>query len=416
MRSLRWADVFGRRLERHHLVDPAPPERLVDVVGSVCGIHAQIMTSAELSIAARVDGVRRADVQAELWERRRLVKTYGIRGTIHVFPAHELPMWMAALRTSPPPNERQVLDVVGIDRSQMDEMVGAIGEALRGRRLTRAELGDAVVERVGAWAGQEVFPAFGSLQPRWTPAIGVAATAGLLCFGPNQGNRVTFVSPADWIGGWREVDGPGAMAEVAKRYLAAYGPATAEEFAQWFAMRPGVAGEVVRSLGDEVEEVDVEGYRAWQLASEGSPGPRVSGSVRLLPSFDVYVVGSHPRDRLIPPKWAERGRTHRASVTFAGGREQLAGPLPVLLIDGVVSGMWDRRRKGRRLVEVGVEPFGRLSARRRKELEREAARISGFLDADVTLSVVDPRSTARSQGLELRPRSRSGPPVSGWAI
>ena len=101
MRSLTWAEVRGRRLTRSHLLAPAPSERLVDVVGAVCGAQAQVITAAELAIGARVAGVTQADVRRELWERRRLVKTYSLRGTLHLHPADELPLWTAARRARP---------------------------------------------------------------------------------------------------------------------------------------------------------------------------------------------------------------------------------------------------------------------------------------------------------------------------
>src|SRR5439155_9927108 len=78
MLSMTWQQVWARRLARHFLLKRAPYEGLVRTVGAVCGIQAQVMPAAELSVGIRVDGVRRNDVQAALWERRALVKTYGI--------------------------------------------------------------------------------------------------------------------------------------------------------------------------------------------------------------------------------------------------------------------------------------------------------------------------------------------------
>src|SRR5262249_10578484 len=151
-------------------------------------------------IGARVAGIARQDVVRELWERRSLVRTYGIRGTVNLFPADELPLWLAALRANPPPNTPARLATMGIGTAQMEDRGRAIGPALDGRRLTREELGSEVVRRVGPWAAERTFPAFAEMQPRWTPAIGHAATAGLLCFGPNLGSKVTFVRPDQWIG------------------------------------------------------------------------------------------------------------------------------------------------------------------------------------------------------------------------
>ena len=395
MLSLTWRQVLRFRLERHHLVNAAPRAGLIGVVGEVCGIHAQIPMSAEWSIGARVDELTRAEIQGEIWTRRTLVRTYGIRGTVHLFPSEELPLWLAALRANPAPNRDAVLRAIGITQGQMDAMVEAIGQALDGRRLTRDELGAAIVGRVGRWAAARTFPAFGDREPVWRPAIGHAASAGLLCFGPNQGTRVTFVRPDQWVGPStrRRVSGTAALAEVLRRYLRAYGPATPAEFAQWFAATRATASRAVRALAGETEEVDIEGSRALILSVDGPilaaaarPASRPAPSVRLLPSFDVYVVGSHPRDVLIPPAFVGHAGRHTASLKWASGRAQFAGPIPVMVIDGAVAGMWRRTGTSGR-VRIDVEPFVELSKRHAALLEAEAAQLGAFLGAEANLSI-----------------------------
>ncbi len=357
----------------------------------MCGIHAQIPLAADLSIGARVDGLTRGEVQRQLWDVRSLVRTYGIRGTVHLFPADELALWLAAFRANPSRNTRAVLETMGIEQAQMDAMVDAVGDALDGRRLTREELGAEIVRRVGRWAGVRAFPAFGDMQPRWSPAIGHAATAGALCFGPNQGSKVTFVRPDQWIGRptGRRVGGRAALAEVLRRYLAAYGPATLAEFAQWFNASPETARIAARRLGEEIVQVHVEGTPALAPAGDEHDGARSpgGGSLRLLPSFDVYVVGSHPRDVLIPPAFVEHARRHRASLKWAvAGRAQFAGPIPVLVIDGAVSGMWERRATSKR-TEIRVEAFTDLTPRQRARLEDEVERIGAFLETPVSVTL-----------------------------
>jgi len=97
-RRLTWNAVIARRLARHSLITPAPRTKLVDVVARVCGIHAQVMPSAEISLGLRIRGFTRVDLDDALWQKRELVKAYGIRGTVHVLPAREYGWWLAALR------------------------------------------------------------------------------------------------------------------------------------------------------------------------------------------------------------------------------------------------------------------------------------------------------------------------------
>ena len=192
------------RLVRSHLVERAPADRLVDVVRDVCGIHAQVMGSAELQLAARVDGITQADVRAALWEERSLVKTWTLRWTLHLHPADEIRLWTAARRAVV-----GEADHANDNLENVDDVVAAIGDALRGRTLTREELADAVVERLGPEPRER-------LASGWGYYLDNAAVADELCFGPPQGQKVTFVHPDDWLG--RRIDlGAGSGAARGRR-------------------------------------------------------------------------------------------------------------------------------------------------------------------------------------------------------
>jgi len=376
MRAFTWPEVWGRRLAQHALLAPKPMGELAAVVRAVCGIHAQVMPASELAIGVRVAGVTRQDVRVALWQRRNLVKTYGPRGTVHLFPANEVPLWMAALRANALPNEARWLARLGMEVAQKEAILTAIGEALDGRCLTREDLEMEVGHRVGAWATEAVSPAFGGQWPRWLVMLGAAATAGLLCFGPNQGSKVTFVRPDQWLGGWENIDGATALREVFRRYLSTFGPATHRDFAQWFGMPPGMALTLMREVAGELEEVEVEGSRAWLLACETALSwPRAEGVVRLLPHFDGYLIGCHPRDRLVPAAWAQRVLTRGA-----------IGNLPLVLVDGVVAGLWQQRPRGRHL-EIRVEVFQPLNTDLHQELEASVRRIGEVLEAESILSL-----------------------------
>src|SRR5215831_13664461 len=100
--ALTWSGVTARRMARHALAAPATDLGPAGVVGVLCGAHAQVLSAAELSIGRRVAGGTRADVQRALWAERTLVKTFGPRGTIHLLPSADLPMWTGALSALPP--------------------------------------------------------------------------------------------------------------------------------------------------------------------------------------------------------------------------------------------------------------------------------------------------------------------------
>lgn len=97
--ELAWPQALTWRMRRHHLIERAPREAMLDVVARIGGVHAQVMSSAELTLHVRVDGLGREAVAEALWERRSLVKLWAMRGTLHLLPAAELDTWLGAFGT-----------------------------------------------------------------------------------------------------------------------------------------------------------------------------------------------------------------------------------------------------------------------------------------------------------------------------
>ncbi|HUH16030.1 MAG TPA: winged helix DNA-binding domain-containing protein [Gaiellaceae bacterium] len=346
-----------RRLQRSHLLEQAPAEQLVDVVRDVCGIHAQVMGSAELQLAARVDGITQADVRETLWERRQLVKTWTLRGTLHIHPADEVGLWTAARRAVVGP-----ADYESDELERVEEVVAAIGDTLRGRQLTREELADAVVARVGPEPREK-------LASGWGYYLGDAAEAGVLCFGPPEGTKVTFVHPDDWLGGQRAWEPLAALREVARRYAETYGPVTYRQFRGWFTSRSFTPADA-RALFDDLDLPESEPVEP-------------AASVRLLPEYDVYVMGFREREHLVPPEVREQVAAH--------GKGRYEGPAgtPFLVVDGLCAGIWSRKKVARR-IELTVAPARRLTKAERAGVDAEAERIGDFLGLEPRLAITQP--------------------------
>src|SRR3954462_8674346 len=97
--ELSWEDVAAWRARRHRLDERAPAGAMLQVVDELCGVHAQVMSSAELTLWARVADLEPDAVATALWEERTLVKTWAMRGTLHLLPAVDYGLWQAALST-----------------------------------------------------------------------------------------------------------------------------------------------------------------------------------------------------------------------------------------------------------------------------------------------------------------------------
>jgi uncharacterized protein YukE len=375
--EVTWSGANVRRLHRHALLPPAATGTdPAEIAAAICGAHAQVLSAAELSLALRIEEATRTTIQRALWDDHRLIKTYGPRGTVHLLATEDLPIWTAAL--SAIPAQSPFPDGVRLTPAQADEIVDAIDHALEDAELTIDELDRALVELVGSWAGDRVMPAFQELWPRWRQAVGMASHRGVLCFGPNKGRRVTYTNPRRWFSGFRPAPEDEAIGTVITRYLYAYGPATPQQFAQWIGAPPAWASEQFERQTRKLIKINFDGISAWVVGGdiEVPTEEDVKGSLLLLPYFDSYVVGSHPRDRLFPEKAATRALAPSGQ----------AGNYPVLLIDGVVAGVWHQRRSGRS-IDVTVEPLNRLTAEQRQALETQAERIGKILGGQARLTV-----------------------------
>ncbi|HEY7547650.1 MAG TPA: winged helix DNA-binding domain-containing protein, partial [Blastocatellia bacterium] len=261
MTSLKWNQVNSWRLSRNHLLDRASSDQLLDVANRICGLHAQLMSAAELSLWARVEGISPADVKNAIWRKRQLVKTWAMRGTLHLISATEFPLYVAALSLHSHYHRESWLKYFGITRDDIGKIIEGVRSTLTDSGMTREQLAAAIAKRARKPKLAEL------LNSGWGSLLKPAAFQGHLCFGPSEGQKITFVRPDRWIGSWKEIDPQEALKEILRRFLSAYGPATTNDFARWWGLQPHAAKRLFKSLADEIEEVEVEGWRAWALAS-----------------------------------------------------------------------------------------------------------------------------------------------------
>lgn len=395
MISLNWPQVNTWRLSQHHLLERAERRQMLQVVTDICGLHAQLMSAAELSVWARGDGLSPSDVQDALWRDRTLVKTWAMRGTLHLLTTNDFPLYIAGLSTLKHYRRSSWLKYHGLSLAALEAVIEAVRTTLTDSGLSREQLAKAVAEQTGQPNLREL------LRSGWGALLKPAAFQGHLCFGPSQGQNVTFVQPDRWLRAWQPVEPEWALQEIARHYLAAYGPATGDEFARWFGLEPSAAKRVFKSLAEEIELVDVEGWQGWALVSrleqmqtatplnppsEGGNrgvtiGARVParatalnpsseggnrGVVRLLPHFDPYTVALARQWQYLLPE-AYRGRVYRPQGWIS----------PVVLVDGRMVGIWEHDRQ-RAQVVIKVDMFTPPTADVKDGIEAEARRLADF--------------------------------------
>ncbi len=162
------------------------------------------------------------------------------------------------------------------------------------------------------------------------------------------------------------MEDPGA--ELARRFLHAYGPARPKLLADW----AGIATSHAKALWDragDLTQVELDGREAWALAEDAAAlaDPPPADGVRLLPNLDP-LGAARDREVLVPDP-----ATRKRIWTTLGGPG-------MVLVDGDVAGLWRPAKKGRKLV-VTVEPLGRLSEAAKDALADETARLAPFRGA-----------------------------------
>lgn len=369
--EVTWRQVVRWRLRRQLLLEPAADA--LAVARRVCGLHAQVASCTGL--IAGIRSVEVPDLDTALWHDRSLVRTWAMRGTLHLLPADELDLWVGARtdyesrRRFPPSYER----AHGVTGAQVHAVTDAIGEVLGAQPMSRAELAAAVSARLGD-------PGLaGPLSTGWGAVFKPAASRGLLCSGPAADGAVSFVSPAAWLGRpLRPVDAPAANRAVLLRFLAANGPATATDVARWWGDQPAPARRWIRENADALTAVEVDGEAGFVVRAEDAdelaavpdaPAGPADQHVVLLPGFDPWVIAP---------------RSHRARAVPADRVSEVsrtAGWIsPVLVVDGAVAGVWEHERRGDELA-ISIRPFAPLPRPVRDAAREHAARYAALLGA-----------------------------------
>jgi hypothetical protein len=244
--------------------------------------------------------------------------------------------------------------------------------------LTRKQLADAVASHTGIAQARDFM-----LSESWGTPLKPAAYRGDLCFGPGQGKTATFMNPRGSIGEWQPIEPQQALAELARRYLWAYGPATSDDFRFWWGCGKTLAKTLFHELSEEVEEVEVEGWRAFALRATVPLMQSVEPveQIHLLPLFDAYTIGAPPRggEPLLAPAYK--------SQVF----NQQGWAFAVVLVNGSIQGVWDYTIRRSHIV-VKVNLFCSSTTAIRKGIAAEAERLGHLFEKEVVLEDESPSS------------------------
>ena len=368
MRVVSVVERRARLVRRHGLTPGSPVPDCLELAERLVGLHASDPATVFLSARARVPGLTPEQLEAALYDEQTLVKHLGMRRTLFVLPTSLLPVVQAACTNA----------VVATERKRLVRDVEQGGISANGVRwLRRAEAATLeALETLGSATGAELSRAVPEIQPRlvygegksWGGTIGVAGRVLTILAGEG---RITRGRPSGtWTSSrhrWQlagalpaEMDEGEAQAELVRRWLAAFGPATLEDVAWWTGLGVVKVRRALAAIGAAAVELD--GKAGVVLPDDLDPVAPPEPTAALLPSLDATTMG-----------WKRRAWYLGAFEPELFDSTGNAGP--TVWWDGRVVGAWAQLEDGeivfRLLENVGSDAAGAI--------EREAAQLSAWL-------------------------------------
>jgi hypothetical protein len=355
--------VRSLRMQAQRLTAPMRTS-VADVVRHMVGLQAQDTRMTRLLVRPRASGVNAASIDRACQDAS-VVRTWVMRGTLHMVAADDIrwlvdllgPTFIARSR----PRRRQL----GLPDELCEDAAELMVELMAGKQLSRA----ALIEEVCA-SGIPVPDGQAHAH-----LVAYAAMRGVICRGPDRGAEPTYTLVNEWVAAARTLGPDESLAELARRYLTANGPAGIEDFAAWTGLPVRQAKSAIELVAEEFEETTTAVGKAW-LHPDRRRTPHVRPAL-LLGHFDPYLLDYRNREFALDAVFAKR-------VQAGGGFIR-----PTVVVDGQVVGTWRQRRTRERLT-IDIEPFRPLDPAVRPYLEEETTDLGRFLGVDVVLRLPEP--------------------------
>ena len=339
-----------------------PPKDVAGVVTWLGAMQAQDNASAMWSLGVRLPHLTAAGVHDSL-ERREALRTWPMRGTVHLVPSRDA-HWMLALtgvRALAGVAKRR--EYLGLSEADADRAVELLRAALTGgKRLTRSECVRVIVD--GGVPGADKL----GYHLLW-----YASQKAVTCIAPLIGKEQSFVLLDEWVPDPVRLDPEEALATLTLRYFRGRGPSTRKDFAGWATLTAAEAKRGIAACGDALRTVTVDGVEMVVAADllDAYDGGRVEpdDEFRVLSGFDEFLLGFKDRSLMVAEE-------HKQAI-IPGGNGVFQSTISR---GGRVIGTWKRTTGARRTV-VSIFPLAKLTAKEHKAVEAAFVPYGRFVEA-----------------------------------
>lgn len=347
------SDVTARQLNRatleRQMLLRREPIGVVQAVHRITALQGQEPASPYVALWNRVSGFDAGDLDRAFTDRS-IVKATLMRFTLHAVDAADYPAFRQAMQLRAARLTDGRFRQWGLMPADADALLPEV-LAFAEQPRTNAEAEAWLDKRLGKTPRPGIWRAFREYGPFLH-----APSGGPWSFGP----RPSYVGAPEAL----RVDRPDdAMARLVRRYLEGFGPASAQDIAQFGLLTAPHVREGLQALGDELVTLrGPGGVELFDMPDGLLPGEDVPAPPRLLPMWDSVLLAHKDRSRVIPTEY-------RKLVIRSNG-----DMLPSVLVDGYVAGVW-------RTVETGIEvtAFRELDDDAWEQIETEARALNAFL-------------------------------------
>lgn len=360
MNQVSARDLIRFRLFAHGLLRRGKHEqtapRVSDVARRMLAIQAQDYAHACWALGVRAPKATSADV-ADAFTSRELVRSWPMRGTLHIVPARELG-WMLDLTTA------RMLARTQTRRRQL-ELDDAI--LIRARDVATASLsGGRALPRAGLIGAFES-AGIATANQRGYHLIYHLAQTGTLVWGPPEGNQQALVLSDEWIAKPRRREPDEALGAFLLGYLAGHGPATLKDFEWWTNLTVAQAKTARAVAGTALTDLEHAGTTYLLPHDLADAAPSLPAShLHALPGFDEYYLGYRDRNLVVDPAFAQR---------IVPGKNGMFKP--TIVSRGIVIGTWRRSERSSSAV-ISAEPFTAMSSRQQSAFDAAAQLFARF--------------------------------------
>jgi uncharacterized protein YcaQ len=361
----RWIDPAGLarlRAATQLLHRPTAARDPAEIARSIAGAQAQDVYAGPLTFRSRSRKLTAEDIKRARTEERSLLRSWMMRTTVHLIPAQDAGWWLPLFEPGIEKDTRRRLFQLGMRTGDEERAMKLVARMLADEGpLTRGEVAERL-ERAGIELNSMTR----------LHVMRLAVTSGIACLGPDRGKTTCLIRREDWLGKQPRIDRDQALAELARVYLHAFGPATDWDFAYWAGLPLRDVRAGLEAIAGEIDELPV-GDETMLVLHGRRPRLPAAGQVRMLGNFDTYLLGWKDR------RFSVTGE-HALHVKEGGG----GWIRPVIVEDGIVVGGWRTSRKGGRL-EISLNLPKAERNRLGAKLDAEVADIARFEDSEVEL-------------------------------